>query len=255
MAARPKPVAAPLRISFCTIVRDRFEHLRRTLRANLHAARDYENAEFVLLDYDCPDPRTREWVRSELADEIERGRLVYGFHPDTDQLSLTHSRNLAFRLSSGGVFCNVDADQFIGRRFADYLNRVLGSARCCVRGPVDGRGFAGRIAVRREDFERVGGYDEAFTSYGYEDRDLIGRLAMAGVPERMIRQERFLRGLRHDHASRMKHFDISDFHVAMELGRRRYEENRSSATVSPNGRRFGLGRVERNFTDWVDFTE
>ena len=110
------------------------------------------------------------------------------------------------------------------------------------------------MAVRREDFEAVGGYDEAFTSYGFEDMDLASRLSMIGVPKRTIWQERFLRSIRHDHASRTANFEITDFDAAMAQSRAIFEENRSLGRACPNGPRFGLGRVERNFEEWVELT-
>jgi len=37
------------------------------------------------------------------------------------------------------------------------------------------------FAVRREDFARVNGFDERFVGWGFEDSDLVLRLAHAGV--------------------------------------------------------------------------
>ncbi len=44
------------------------------------------------------------------------------------------------------------------------------------------RYWAGNASVTRAAWERVGGYDEAFQSYGYEDVDWGYRLAATGVP-------------------------------------------------------------------------
>ncbi len=42
--------------------------------------------------------------------------------------------------------------------------------------------MTGNCSVRREDLERVGRFDEAFTGYGHEDLELGYRLQHAGIP-------------------------------------------------------------------------
>src|SRR5688500_6385587 len=112
----PKP-----RISFCTVVKDRFEHLQATFVRNIEDTADYPESEFVLLDYDCPDPRTQQWARSELAPLIASGRVVYFQLANAPTFARAHARNLALRLSSGDIYCNVDADNFIGVGFAAFV--------------------------------------------------------------------------------------------------------------------------------------
>jgi hypothetical protein len=47
---------------------------------------------------------------------------------------------------------------------------------------VYGDGTCGRIAIARDVFYALGGYDEAFSPMGFQDRDLILRAAQAGIP-------------------------------------------------------------------------
>lgn len=48
---------------------------------------------------------------------------------------------------------------------------------------IDGPNYGGttaNLAVRRDAFQRIGGFDEAYRTYGFEDRDLLVRLARLG---------------------------------------------------------------------------
>src|SRR5690606_9894692 len=69
----------------------------------------------------------------------------------------------------------------IGRGFW-HAFQVRSSAR---RAALHGRGvpYAGstqNLMVRRDCFEVIGGFDEAYRAYGFEDRDFLIRLAAHG---------------------------------------------------------------------------
>ena len=75
--------------------------------------------EFVLLDYNSTDG-LEEWVK-ELQYYIDTGILVYYRTEEPLNYHRTHSRNMAFRLSTGDIVCNLDADNFLGEGFASYI--------------------------------------------------------------------------------------------------------------------------------------
>ena len=131
-----KPRAGTPKLSFCTCVKDRFDHLRQTLLENIEVCCSYSNVEFVLLDYDCPDPRTSKYVCQDLNHCINSGILTYYHFPEGKYFEPSHSRNLAFRLSTGDIICNVDADNFLGHGFARYVASMLGGKRIFLQGPV-----------------------------------------------------------------------------------------------------------------------
>lgn len=64
-AYRHKPA-----VSLCTGMKDRLPHLQKTVLENLENNRDYPYFELVLLNYNCPNPGTENWVRRELSEHI-----------------------------------------------------------------------------------------------------------------------------------------------------------------------------------------
>lgn len=75
------------RITFTTICMGRLHHLKETLPQNLADNRDYPNLEFLLLNYGGRDGLD-EWVRTEMKEHLESGRLVYYHSPEQQRFSL-----------------------------------------------------------------------------------------------------------------------------------------------------------------------
>jgi hypothetical protein len=188
---------------------NRLYHLRRTLLKNLDDNARYPSLEFVLLDYNSSDG-LEEWVRDKLQSHLISGRLVYFRTTAPQFFHRSHSRNLAFRLSSGDIVCNIDADNFTGHEFSFYLNSHFyeheGSflsvdfhdrENIC-------RDTYGRIACKKKDFESVRGFDERMGGYGYEDLDFCERLKGTGLNEYFISRDEFLNTIRHDDSSRIE---------------------------------------------------
>jgi hypothetical protein len=59
------------------------------------------------------------------------------------------------------------------------------------------------MATRREDFVEVGGYDEAFEGYGFEDYDLVSRLEQNGIHKVLIDKAEHLKTVSHDNNDRV----------------------------------------------------
>ena len=248
---RSQPKTATPKISFCTCVKNRFDHLCQTLLENIDSCRDYQNIEFVLLDYNCPDPRTRQYVAGELNPFIEAGLLTYYHFPTPRYFGRSHARNLAFRLSTGDILCNVDADNLVGRGFPDYVAAMLCGKQVFLQGPRDGRGLMGRICLHRPHFETVGGYDERMQDWGVEDADLGRRLELLGVTKKIMLPEKFCHSIRHDDTLRTRHHRESDMRKSLRTNRAYLTKNMQHRTINPNGTDFGKGRVKKNDDQWI----
>jgi hypothetical protein len=95
------------------------------------------------------------------------------------------AKNTAHRLSRGKILVNLDGDNFTGWRGAEHILRIFNKY-----GPntmfhqwsgVSKDGTYGRISMSRQNFFRLGGYDESFFPMGYQDHDIIMRYHGLGV--------------------------------------------------------------------------
>lgn len=196
------------RISFCTVCMNRLHHVQQTIKENIINNSSCENVEFVLLDYNSSDG-LEDWVRHELSQYIESGLLIYYKTNQPQYFHRSHARNVAFKLASGDILCNVDGDNLIGPQFATYVRNEF-SATSDFFLTVDSlqlgvsRDVCGRIAVRKSDFLGVRGFDERMADYGWEDVDLCSRLQRSGLKKKYISDLRYLQALTHHDTLRIE---------------------------------------------------
>jgi glycosyltransferase involved in cell wall biosynthesis len=201
------------KISFVTVCMNRKHHIMQTLPQNIANNCQYPDVEFVLLDYGSTDG-LEQWVEQEMKQYIESGILIYYRTYAPDNFMRSHSRNMAFRLADGDLLCNVDADNFTGKDFAQYLNDVF-TADQNIFVSVDSSGLIGRtgdiygrFCCRKEDFVAVGGLDEDFIRYGWEDIDLYNRLKMYRLSEQFIDNPQFMQAITHLDLERYENDDF-----------------------------------------------
>src|SRR5262249_15382431 len=131
------------------------------------------------------------------------GRLKY-HRCEINRWHVSHAKNVAHRLATRPVVCNLDADNFAPAGFGEWLrNAFLNGPIIAHAAPTEeswGGGF-GRLALTKEDFLRMGGYDERCVGWSYDDWDLLRRTIATGMPEVTI-PERFIRFLTHEDSLR-----------------------------------------------------
>ncbi len=196
------------RISFCTVSMNRVQHIRETLPINITNNLDYPNLEFVLLDYNSSDG-LEEYIKANLSHYIESGKLIYFRTFKPKYFHRSHSRNLLFRIASGEIVCNLDADNFTSAGFATYINEQFNKddniflTTLTRNGSPFPRDVLGRICVRRDNFYAIGGFDEKMESYGFEDYDLANRLEMTGLKRTLFNSIEYLKAVRHSQDDRL----------------------------------------------------
>ncbi|MRD48912.1 glycosyltransferase [Caenimonas koreensis DSM 17982] len=247
-------------VSFCITCKDRLIHLRQTLPRNLAWHQDDAEVEFVIVNYNSGD-ELQQWVQDECAAELASGRIVHYFNPEPTAFHASHAKNQAFRLARGSILCNLDADNFTGPGFAAYVREQLQALDFLSGGVIEGdrivatnvRGVEGRNVVPRELFWALGGFDEQFSSWGYEDSNLSERMMALGLKGRLI-EERYLSCIDHGDELRTRHFSnkVTGRNTGRAFGscRDNYEiwlQKKAGGSVVCAPDRFGCGTVYRNF--------
>ena len=202
-------------ISFCTVVMNRLHHLQETLPANMKMNSDYPRLEFVVLDYNSSD-HVGEWLQRAMAEPLREGRLRYYRTDDPPHFDRAHSRNMAMRLASGEIVVNIDADNFAGEGFAWYLDAIFRKDRK-IFSSMDvfdhelsaEKDIFGRIAMNKNDFESVSGFDECMHGYGFEDFDIIQRLKMNHGVLVPLDDPNFFKSIQHPEAERYNNEAVS----------------------------------------------
>jgi hypothetical protein len=202
------------RISFCTVSMNRMHHIMQTLPANIQDNEDYPELEFVLLDYNSSDELDK-YVHESLYEHIENGKLKYYKTFGPQYFHRSHSRNLLFKLASGDLVCNIDADNFTGSGFASYINEEFNKDQniflTTLKQNVSKftRDVYGRLCLKKNDFYKVGGFDEQMANYGFEDYDLANRLEMAGVKRSTFNFAEHLKAINHKQSERLSNEYVS----------------------------------------------
>jgi len=183
-----KPVTKNYKISICTTVMNRLGDLKQTLPKNMEDNSDYPNLEFVILDYNSIDG-LGDWIKSEMAEHIESGLVVYYRTEEPKYFDMSHSRNVAFKVASGEIVNNVDADNFTLEGFALYINRLANEQPRRAMFPKSRQLLRGRLGFYKDEFiEILGGYSETLKFYGHDDANLIHRAFEMGFRSMAFRK-------------------------------------------------------------------
>lgn len=181
-----KEIRKQYRISFCTTCMGRLKYLQQTLPFNIERNKEYSNLEFVILNYNSKDDM-EEWMKRNMMKYIETGKVVYYKTTEPEYYSMTHSRNVAFKVSTGDIINNVDADNFtyndeykIQECWASYLNKIANQFDENILFAKGKQLLRGRIGFYKKDFLKLGGYDEDLEGYGYDDHDIAVRAKEMG---------------------------------------------------------------------------
>ncbi len=219
-----------MKISFCTTCMGRAHHLKETLPKNISDNLETKGLEleFVVLNYNSQDD-LHEWITTDhdMVKYIESGLVKYGRTTDPELFHMSHAKNMAHRMATGDVLCNLDADNFTGKDFAKFLQDnfsedmdivINPSTRVTRLCPPDDRGFFGRIAVSKDNFFKLHGYDESFLGWGGEDTDFMQRAKGVGCKHVRIDCLKYLDIIEHSNEDRVVNM-VNEDQKQHELGK------------------------------------
>lgn len=187
-----------MRVVFATTCKNRGAHLAQTLPKNLQ---DNPRSTFVVLDYASTEDLSPIFKPLRSNDQLRVYRYNNGGVPCP--FHVAHAKNMAMRcamLEGADILVTLDADNFAGKLFDEFAVVALRepgvfahpdhlSIQQMPWGPGSERplrGFAGRLAVRAQDFVKAGGYDEAYDTWRGEDIDFNARMGRMGYAARFI---------------------------------------------------------------------
>jgi glycosyltransferase involved in cell wall biosynthesis len=233
-------------VSIITTCKGRLAHLKQTLPLML--AQQPHQA--IVVDYDCPD-RTAAWVTAE-----HPGASVAEVRP-RPHFNLSEARNAGAATASGDLLFFIDADilvqpgllNWIAQHWREGLYLRVEEPPRTGQGRSD-RQYNGTVAVPRNAFEQIGGYDTAFHNWGSEDGDLYERLREAG--HQCVRMpSRYFSSIPHDDDARVRFVPVKDLRTAEAVSRayRRAKAQlaRMGVTLDEATRQDLTAHIESNF--------
>ncbi|MDR3062099.1 MAG: glycosyltransferase family 2 protein [Dysgonamonadaceae bacterium] len=188
------------KLSFCITCKDRFFQINKTLPQNLDDNKLYKDLiEFVLVDFGSQDG-LRDWVLQHFGMELSEGYLKYYY---TEELPFWHAsiaKNTSHLLANHDILVNLDCDNYTGHNGGRFIIRQFLKHGEDIFIHQYGGGFSdgsyGRIAINRDYFFQLGGYDESFEPMAYQDTDLLDRLQALGLKYRGIPDEKYNRAIK-----------------------------------------------------------
>lgn len=194
-------------LSFCITCMNRYDQLKNTLHENLKNNKNGINQiEFILVDFiNDTTSKIENYINSNFKEELKCGYLKYY---KTDELKYWHSsvaKNTAHMLATGKFIVNLDCDNYVGlngylyvlNQFNQYGDNIIVHQSS----NVFKSGTMGRIGMTKENFLKLGGYDEQLQPMAWQDGDLIERGKLLGLQYVNCNDPRYNRAIKNEKSS------------------------------------------------------
>ena len=183
---------------------DRLSHLRESLPINLLNCRNYD-VEFIILNYNSKDDMN-SWILENYKKDISSEIIKLYHTKDPEYFHMSHSKNMASSLCGGDILVNLDVDNVLSDEFMEWiLDKFESNMNYIIRSDPKYPGMGGKICVSKINHEKLGGYDETFIGWGFEDEDYINRGCDMGL-ELLIMPEKYSYVICHDNKLRFKNY-------------------------------------------------
>jgi hypothetical protein len=181
---------------------NRLEHIREGLPYSLKNLGP--DAELVLLDYNSTD-RLKEYILSTHLEDLKQKRLVYLRTTEPQYFLHSHSRNVLALAARGPILCVLDADNCLMEGFSAHLIESFNKfgpqsiGICETNLPCHGR-----MAVLRENWLKIRGFNEAMMGWGWEDNDFRARALKLPLKPFILDSDLMTKVIKHGSSERIQ---------------------------------------------------
>lgn len=241
-----------MKISFCTTCMDRCFHLKELYVQSIKNASTYNNVEFILLNYNSKDD-LEDWVVDNLGEYICNGILKYYKTIEPIYFQASHAKNIAHKLATGDLLCNLDSDNLIVSDFCEHISLIFknnSNVIVCSDNPEGYYGCDGKIICKKQDFHSVNGYDEnIYLGWGMDHINFQYRCGLHNDLEVVkIIDQKWNYCINHSNYLRSKNFQLKDFNLSMSMSVRITQESCNSKNFIANkGFHWGKANLIENF--------
>jgi len=163
-------------ISYCISIKNRLHQLKITLPENLKNT----NQKIIICDFNSNDG-LKDYIYNNYQNDITSKKLEYYFI-DNNYWHASKCKNITHSKAKTKYIVNLDCDNFIGENSDEKLLKLLNDNTIVWQNDnIMGSGNCGRISMTKENFDKLGGYDESFYPMGYQDVDIVERAKLMGL--------------------------------------------------------------------------
>lgn len=233
-----------MKISFITTCKGRAFHLKQTYLRNIKVAnQEYDNVEFVLVNYDSPDDLD-EWVTQNLSDLILIGKVKYIRIQNKKYYSHPHATNIGVRLSEGEVVVVLEADNFLLSGFVASVVLGFRNGLDYMKFERKQGGSTSRIAINKKIFNYLNGFNESLSGWGYDDMDFFYRLSLLKYLKYEFFDKKFIAYI--DHKSNFRRIHSPYLCLPIHISRN-INVLKSKISIFFNGIIANKGRIYGNY--------
>lgn len=163
-------------ISFCTAIKNRLRQFSQVFNRNIHVIKTTPETQWVILNFNSND-NLHEFIMSHINSLPINVKYIHDFTERPWHACI--AKNMAHSFGDGEWLMNLDCDNYIADA-AECINQYDDADLVHMWSEINGDGTYGRIAVKKNVFNTVGGYNEAFYPMAHQDVDLIARIRAIG---------------------------------------------------------------------------
>jgi len=234
---------------------NREEHLYKTLPFNLTNSNfPGVELEYIILDYSSKVNVAAEVVHRYKQLAIDNNISLKVFRIEgLPYFDFSHAKNVAHKLATKEIVCSVDSDNYVLSQCTGYLKFIFEQYEDPItHGWLWLNGSYGRVALRKDSFMRLGGYEEALgAGWGWEDQNILNRTSRLPMPfiggNGVTIPDIFLRVEDHDEKSRNANTGVTD-----NIWKRNTEKQEISTALIAKygefanvGREWGMAKIEQ----------